>query len=126
LTDENSNVLSIQTLRLMRSTIENSSQYSDDELHASGRVLGSLFPMINEVPGFLNPKEQQSFFTNLISCFIVADMINNGFINPHAAESYLATVQTQVKQASGIGGQQVAEEDDDDMVIVSGNKTPIN
>lgn len=124
MTDDN-NILSIQTLRIMRQTIENSSQYSDDELNSCGKVLGSIFPMLNDVPGFLNPKEQQSFFVNLVSCFMVADMINNGFINPHASERYLASLQAQAKQMSSASSE-TSIDDEEHTIIIGGGKNSIN
>jgi hypothetical protein len=89
LTENKESIISMQTLRMMRNTIDNSSQYSDEELTSAGIIFGSLYATMQEVPAFLPVKEQVSFFTNLISCFVIGAMINSGIVNPHACPAYI-------------------------------------
>ena len=90
-------MLSPQTLRMMRETIENSSQYSDAELTATGVILGSMFAGVQEVPAFLPMKEQVSYFTNMISCFMIGNLVNAGIVNPHSAPEYVKNTLEALK-----------------------------
>lgn len=123
MSDSSNDRLSLQTLRVMRSAIKDAAQYTDDELIAAGVIMGSLYATMSEVPMFLSLKEQVSFFTNLISCFIVPDMINNGVMNPHMASAYLTKRGKEDVPTPGpsIPGED-GDEKDDDIVVFSGNK----
>jgi hypothetical protein len=109
LTEDRKDTVSQQTLRMMRSSINNSSQYTDDELIYTGLIIGSLYATMQEVPTFLPIKEQVSFFTNLISCFVVSDMINCGMINPHAAPDFMLESIKRAEEYSNENAMQQAE-----------------
>lgn len=127
---DNNERLSLQTLRVMRSAVNNAPQYSDDELVATGVIMGSLFATMSEVPMFLPMKEQVSFFTNLISCFIVPDMINSGVVNPHMAGAYLAKRAKDEVPTPGAAmlSDESGESDDasEDIVVFSGGGKNVN
>ena len=115
--DTNDGMISTQTLRMLRSAIENSSQYSDEELVATSVILGSLYATVPEIPTFLPQKEQMSFFTNMIACFVIGGMINSGLINPKIAPSYISDAMDE-KSIPDID----TSPDDDDAVVVVGGK----
>jgi hypothetical protein len=120
LTDD---IISQQTIRMMRSIISNSSQYTDEELSACGMVIASLYPMVSDVPSFLPQREQATFFANMVSCFMMGDLVNNGIFDPHQAKNYLDMISTSMNTASDFSPQDTDENEDDDTIVVMSGKS---
>lgn len=130
--DDEKEVLSQQSLRMLRQTIPNASRFSDEDLIATSIAIGSLFQLINDVPPFLPGREQASFFTNMVACFIIGPMTAAGLLNPGAAVAYINDSQDG-KQATGINtepfinnGQAHPEDGDDDIMVFNSKKGNVN
>lgn len=119
-----SDVISTQTIRIMRDAINDASQFSDDDLMSCGIIMGSFYAMTGEVPGFLPMKEQVTFFSNLVSCFIIPELINHGLIDPKVAKTYID--QKVAAGASMLPDIQNDAQDEDDSIAVIGGGKAVN
>lgn len=127
---EDESPISQQSMRMMRSTIENSSQFSDEELTSASLAIGSLYSMMLEVPTFIPPREQITFFTNIVACFGMGPLINSGLLNPKAASKYLSSISSSANQKqTGIinqGELQQETDDDGELIVFANKKSNIN
>lgn len=117
---DTSETLSVQSLRMMRASIKDSSQYSDEELTKASIILGNLYAAMTDVPTFLPMKDQISFFTNIVACFMLGSFVNSGFIDPHSAADCIS----EIEQLGSPSAQQ--DGDDDEISVVTGKSGPVN
>jgi hypothetical protein len=116
----NEDTLSTQSIRMMRASIKNSSQYSDDELTKASIILGNLYAAMTDVPTFLPVKDQISFFTNIVACFMLGSFVNSGFIDPHAASQCISEIE---QMGSGSSQQ---DDGDDEIAVITGKSGSVN
>lgn len=102
MTEDDASIVSQQSLRVLRASLQNSSRFSDDELMHAAMIIGSLYNFTADVPTFIGGKEQLSFFTNMLACFILPTMISSGFINPKAAGQYITESSSQQNEPAQV------------------------